>query len=187
MPKKTPTLLLIAGPNGAGKTTFAREILTRELKGMRFLNADEIARGLSPFDPSLVAFKAGRLLLGEARELIDHKQSFALETTLSGKSHVKLIKRAKDAGYQIVLHFLWLPSPHESIRRVRQRVAKGGHHVSAKDIRRRYPRISHNLIHHYMPLVNRWHFWDAHAPSFTALSNHQTHAIYDIAHFLEIE
>lgn len=187
MATKSPTLLLIAGPNGAGKTTFAGEILTRELKGMRFLNVDEIARGLSPFDPSVVAFKAGRLLLEEARGLIDNTQSFALETTLSGKGYVNLIKRAKEAGYQVVLHFLWLPSPQESIHRVRQRVIKGGHHVSVKDIRRRYPRISHNLIHLYMPLVNRWYFWDAHAPAFTALANHQSHAIFDIAHFLEIK
>lgn len=187
MSRKAPTLLLIAGPNGAGKTTFAGEILTRELKGLRFLNADEIARGLSPFDPSVVAFRAGRLLLEEARGLIDNAQSFALETTLSGKGHVKLIKRAENAGYQVVLHFLWLPGPRESIQRVRQRVIKGGHHVPAKDIRRRYPRIFHNLIHYYLPLVNRWYFWDAHALTFTALANHQTHAIYDIAHFLEIE
>ena len=74
-----PTLILIAGPNGAGKTTFAREILTTDLKGLRFLNADEIARGLSPFDPPSVAFKAGRLLLSEAHEAIKSGTSFALE------------------------------------------------------------------------------------------------------------
>ena len=127
------------------------------------------------------------MLIEEAKALIGNAQSFAVETTLSGKGQVKLIRRARKAGYQVVLYFLWLPSPQESIHRVRQRVIKGGHHVTDKDIRRRYPRILHNLVHLYLPLVDRWYFWDAHAPIFTALANHQNNAIDDIAQFLEIE
>jgi predicted ABC-type ATPase len=91
-----PTLILIAGPNGAGKTTFASEILTTDLKGMRFLNADEIARGLSPFAPASVGLKAGRILLEEVDELIRSKTSFALESTLSGRTCAPVLSRANE-------------------------------------------------------------------------------------------
>ncbi|MFK7912206.1 MAG: zeta toxin family protein [Akkermansiaceae bacterium] len=185
MAKQKPILFLITGPNGAGKTTFASEILTRELKGMRFLNADEIARGLSPFDPPSVAFKAGRLLITEARELVENKTSFALESTISGIGHTRLIKSAKEAGYEVILHFLWLPAPEESIRRVRQRVKKGGHHVPAEDIRRRYPRTFENLVIHYLPIVDEWFVWQS-QKGHKMLANYKTHAIHDVAEFLDL-
>jgi len=118
-----------------------------------------LTRGLSPFDPPSVAFKAGRLLITEARELIEKKTSFALESTISGIGHTRLIKRAKKAGYEVILHFLWLPAPEESIRRVKQRVKKGGHHVPSGDIRRRYPRTFENLVIHYLPLADDWKVW----------------------------
>lgn len=186
MPKTPPILFLITGPNGAGKTTFAAEILTHELKGMRFLNADEIARGLSPFDPPSVAFKAGRLLITEARQLIANKTSFALESTISGIGHTRLIKQAKQQGFKIILHFLWLPAPEESIRRVQQRVRKGGHHVPAGDIRRRYPRTFENLVVHYLPLAHEWFFWKS-QNGHKMLADHKNHAILDVAEFLEIQ
>lgn len=179
-----PTLLLITGPNGAGKTTFAVEFLTREMKGMRFINADEIARGLSPFDPASVAFKAGRILIEECRELIDRKADFALESTISGRGHASTIRNAKDAGYQIVLHFLWLASPEESIRRVRQRVKKGGHHVPDVDIYRRHPRIMRNLTEVYLPLADEWCFWNANTPRFIPLANSAQDDIVDVEQFL---
>jgi predicted ABC-type ATPase len=102
MPAPKPTFYLIAGCNGAGKTTFAKEFLP-SIGVIRFLNADEIARGLSPLDPSVVAFKAGRLLLSELRELIDRHETLALESTLSGKTYVKIFKEAKQRGYRIEL------------------------------------------------------------------------------------
>ncbi len=179
-----PTLILIAGPNGAGKTTFAREILTTDLKGMRFLNADEIARGLSPFDPASVAFKAGRLLIREIKEMIGNQSSFALESTISGTAQAGILKQAKQAGYHIVMHFLWLSSPLESIARVRQRVKKGGHFVPAKDIRRRYPRLIHNLIHLYLPLADEWIFWNSCGFPPVPLASSQTHGISDLDRFV---
>lgn len=179
-----PTLILIAGPNGAGKTTFAREILTTDLKGVRFLNADEIARGLSPFDPPSVAFKAGRLLLSEAKGLIGTHSDFALESTLSGKGHAPLLKHAAETGYRIVLHFLWLPSAKESIARVRQRVRKGGHHVPTPDILRRYPRLLNNLVNLYLPLAHEWYFWNSQNLPPVPLANFSTHAIADVDSFL---
>ena len=179
-----PTLILISGPNGAGKTTFAREILTTDLKGMRFINADEIARGLSPFDPASVAFKAGRLLLRETAELIESKTSFALESTLSGHGHANTLRQAKLAGFRTVIHFLWLPSPKESIARVRSRVKKGGHFVPSEDIRRRYPRLLHNLVHLYLPLADDWFFWNAQGFPPVGLANSSSHAISDVDRFI---
>lgn len=178
-----PSLILIAGPNGAGKTTFAKEILTTDLKGMRFLNADEIARGLSPFDPASVALKAGRILLEEVDGRIKSGASFALESTLSGRAHVSLLGRAKSAGFRVVLHFLWLPSPKESIARVRIRVKMGGHFVPSEDIRRRYPRILDNMVHRYLPLADEWFFWNAQDSPLRLLASSHTHAISDVDRF----
>jgi predicted ABC-type ATPase len=95
MPK--PTIYVIAGCNGAGKTTFAREFLP-SIGVIRFLNADEIARGLSPLRPEAVAFKAGKLLLSELREFIDRQETFALESTLSGKTWKDLRKDFRERG-----------------------------------------------------------------------------------------
>lgn len=98
--------LPIAGCNGAGKTTFAKEFLPHEVKCLRFYNADEFARGLSPLDPPAAAIKAGRLLLAEIRQSISRKETFALESTLSGRTHIRIFQRAVAAGYEIELHHL---------------------------------------------------------------------------------
>ena len=108
MPASKPTIYLIAGCNGAGKTTFAKEFLPHEVKCLRFYNADEIARGLSPLDPSAGAIKAGRLLLSEVRDSITRHETFALESTLSGKTYVRIFQRAFSLGFELELHYLWL-------------------------------------------------------------------------------
>ena len=108
MPAPKPTIYLIAGCNGAGKTTFAKEFLPHEVKCLRFYNADEIARGLSPLDPSAGAIKAGRLLLSEVRDSITRHETFALESTLSGKTYVRIFQRALSLGFELELHYLWL-------------------------------------------------------------------------------
>ena len=110
MPAPQPTIYLIAGCNGAGKTTFAREFLPKEVKCLRFLNADEIARGLSPFDPAAGAMRAARLLLVEFRSSVARGDTFALESTLSGRTYVGLLRQAKARGFRIHLHYLWLPN-----------------------------------------------------------------------------
>jgi predicted ABC-type ATPase len=138
MSTQPPTIYLIAGCNGAGKTTFAKEFLPTEVKCLRFLNADEIARGLSPLKPSAGAVQAARLLLAQVDECLRCRETFALETTLSGKTYIRLFVRARELGYEIELHYLWLSSPEQAIARVRQRVQQGGHHVPAADIRRRF-------------------------------------------------
>src|SRR5260221_10243458 len=133
MPATTPTIYLIAGCNGAGKTTFAKEFLPKEVHCVRFLNADEIARGLSPLEPRAGAVKAARLLLQELQELLRRNETFALETTLSGKGYIRLLGRARRLGYEVELHYLWLSSPAQAIARMRQRVQMGGHDVPESD------------------------------------------------------
>ncbi len=161
MPAAQPTIYLIAGCNGAGKTTFAKEFLPHEVKCLRFYNADELARGLSPLDPAAAAIKAGRLLLAEIRESIRRKETFALESTLSGKTHTRILRGALSAGYEIELHYLWLEKPEQAIARVRRRVRMGGHDVPVGDIRRRFSRSRMHLIKDYLPLATRWAIWDS--------------------------
>jgi len=160
VPTSKPTIYVIAGCNGAGKTTFAKEFLPREVKCLRFFNADEIARGLSPLQPSAGAAKAARLLLGEVHDAIQSCQTFGLETTLSGLTYVRTFVNAREQGYAIKLFYLWLPSPTVAIRRVRERVHKGGHSVPVADIRRRYSRSLLNLARHYLPLSDEWTIFD---------------------------
>jgi predicted ABC-type ATPase len=158
---KPPVLHLFGGCNGAGKTTFARAFLTTQFPvSPRFLNADEIARGLSPFDPGSVALKAGRLLLAEIDGCISSGLSFGLESTLSGHAQAAILKKTKTAGFEIEIHYLWLPSPSLAVRRVAQRVRKGGHHIPTEDIRRRYRRSIENFVRIYAPLADYWALWD---------------------------
>jgi len=171
-----PTLCILGGCNGAGKTTLARELLPR-LGLMRFLNADEIARGLSPLDPSLSAFKAGRLVLEEARSLIASKASFALESTLSGKTHVALIREAKARGYRILLHYIVIGSATQAVERVALRVRVGGHHVPEEDVRRRFDRSRRHFLEDYLPLADEWGLWDNHSPPPRQIADSETHTL----------
>jgi predicted ABC-type ATPase len=160
VPSAKPTIYLIAGCNGAGKTTFAKEFLPKEVKCLRFLNADEMARGLSPLDPSAGAVKAARLLLGEVHEAIRDGETFGLESTISGVTYVRLLRDAQRRGYAVKLFYLWLPSAEVAVRRVRERVRKGGHDVPAADVRRRFERSLRNLARHYLPLADEWRILD---------------------------
>ncbi len=182
MPATKPTIYLIAGCNGAGKTTFAKEFLP-SIGVIRFLNADEIARGLSPLKPEAVAFKAGKLLLSELRELIDRRETFALESTLSGKTYVKIFEEAKQRDYKIVLHFVWIPDVREAIRRVRQRVIEGGHDVPVEDIRRRFARSSQHLLDDYAPSANKWFLWDNSTPPAKLLAESSAQSIIQLRAF----
>jgi predicted ABC-type ATPase len=176
MPDHDPTLFLIGGCNGAGKTTFARRLLPMEGVEL-FLNADEIARGLSPLKPELAAVRAGRLLLENAHDLIAKRKSFGLESTLSGKTYARLLAEAKAAGFFISLHFLVVPSAEVSIERVAHRVSKGGHHVPDEDIRRRFRRSVENFLHIFLALADEWKVWDNEGsePKLLARSQDVTH------------
>jgi predicted ABC-type ATPase len=177
------TLCIIGGCNGAGKTTLARELLPR-LGLMRFLNADEIARGLSPLDPSLVAFKAGRLVIEEARSLISAGSSFALESTLSGKTYVAMLREARERGFRVVVHYVVIGSAAQAVERVRLRVKLGGHDVPAEDVVRRYERSRKHLLEDYLPLADEWGVWDNRNPPAVEIASHETHSLPGLREFL---
>jgi len=175
----TPTLCILGGCNGAGKTTLARELLPR-LGIMRFLNADEIARGLSPLDPSLTAFKAGRLLIEEARGLIAAKASFAIESTLSGKTYVAMIREAKAQGYRFLLQYIMIGSSDQAVGRVALRVKLGGHHVPEEDVRRRFERSRKHFMQDYVPLADEWGLWDNLSPPAVQIADSATHSLEEL-------
>jgi predicted ABC-type ATPase len=153
-------VIIIAGPNGAGKTTFAREFLPNEAGCPVFLNADLIAAGLSPFAPETAAVQAGRLMLQEMARFFASGQSFAFETTLSGRGYLSHIRDWQAAGYRVKLIFLRLDTPEEAIARVAQRVRQGGHHIPEATVRRRFAAGLANFEHLYAPLVDAWALYD---------------------------
>ncbi len=147
-------LYIIAGCNGAGKTTASFTILPEILSCREFVNADEIARGLSPFQPEKVAIEAGRIMLNRIGELLRTEQSFAFETTLSSKSYKNMVMNAKEKGYTVTLLFFWLQNVELAKERVKTRVAEGGHDVPPNIIERRYLKGVQNLFEIYLPLVD---------------------------------
>ena len=149
-----PNLYIIAGPNGAGKTTASFNLLPDVLHCPNFVNADEIARGLSPFAPETVAIQAGRIMLQRIEELLPQKVDFAIETTLATRSYVQLVHRAQALGYKVHLIFFFLENEEQAIQRVAQRVRNGGHNIPEEDIRRRFKRGIYNLINLYMPICD---------------------------------
>ena len=153
-------IVIIAGPNGAGKTTFAREFLPFEADCPLFINADLIAAGLSPFDPSVAAIRAGRVMLEEIDRNAAERRSFAFETTLSGHTYARRIPRWRDAGYVVKLFFLALATPDDAIARVAIRVRQGGHDIDEETIRRRFASGMRNFLMTYRKLVTYWQWLD---------------------------
>lgn len=162
---KRRRIVIIAGPNGAGKTTFAREFLPREAECPDFINADLIAAGLSPFDPQRAALRAGRLMLLEIARRVRAGESFAFETTLSGRSYARLIPQWQSVGYHVKLIFLSLPTVDLAIARVAARVAQGGHYVANTVIRRRFDAGMLNFETVYRRLVDSWVLYDNSEPT----------------------
>lgn len=155
-----PSILIIAGPNGAGKTTFAREYLPNEAGCPRFVNADLIAEGLSPFTPALAEVRAGRLMIEEIDRLVAKGADFAFETTLAGILWARKIPAWRQAGYAIEIIFLRLPDADMAVRRVAARVRQGGHAVPEETIRRRFAKGLHNFHTRYAPLADAWSLYD---------------------------
>ena len=153
-------ILIIAGPNGAGKTTFAKEFLPDETTYLTFINADLIAVGLNPFHPDAAAIQAGRLMLSMIADYVGRGDSFAFESTLSGRGYARLIPRWRAQGYRVKIYFLRLPTPEAAIARVRGRVAEGGHHVPDDVVRRRFHTGLRNFERIYRSLVDEWALYD---------------------------
>lgn len=152
--------IIIAGPNGAGKATFARSFLPHEAQCPRFINADLIAEGLSPFAPEAAAVKAGRLMLAEIDECAARGDSFAFETTLAGVGWLRHIRQWRLRGYHVSLFFFRLPDPETAIARVAMRVRQGGHGIPEAVIRRRFAAGLRNLELAYKAAVDTWAVYD---------------------------
>jgi predicted ABC-type ATPase len=153
---EVPNLYIISGCNGAGKTTASFTILPEMLNCKEFVNADEIAKGLSPFQPESVSFQAGRIMLERIEELTKSGVDFAFETTLTTLSYLNTIKIAKEKGYAVTLLFFWLNDVKLAIERVKTRVSEGGHNIPEDVIRRRYFRGIYNLSNKFMELCDFW-------------------------------
>lgn len=153
-------IIIIAGPNGAGKTTFARAFLPAEAQCPRFINADLIAAGLSPFAPEAAAIRAGRLMLEEIAACVGRGESFAFETTLAGLGYQRHIRQWRRAGYHVSLFFLSLPDAETAVARVAGRVRQGGHDVPEAVIRRRFAAGLRNLERVYKRAVDAWAVYD---------------------------
>ncbi len=155
-----PTLYIIAGCNGAGKTTASYSVLPDLLECREFVNADEIARGLSPFNPESVAIEAGRLMIQRIESLVGQRKTFAIETTLATRSYAALVHKVHDLGYNVVLLFFWLPSPEIAVKRVAKRVSEGGHNIPSETIYRRYRLGLQNFFEIFIDIVDSWSFYD---------------------------
>ena len=156
----SPNLYIVAGPNGAGKTTFAKEFLPNYVKCLEFVNADLIAEGISPFFPEQAAIRAGRMMLEQIHLLADKNRDFGFETTLAGKSYVRLLNNLKSKGYRIHLYFLWIDNVDIALERIADRVRRGGHNVPEEIVRRRFNRGLPNLFNLYRPLLDFWAIFD---------------------------
>ena len=154
-------ILIIAGPNGAGKTTFATEFLLNEAGCRTFVNADMIAAGLNPFEPERSAVSAGRLMLRLIDDYVRTGESFAFETTLSGRSYARMIPSWQAMGYWVRLCFLRLPTADMAVTRVGNRVREGGHNVEEEVVRRRFNAGWRNFQQIYQDIVNEWKLYDA--------------------------
>ncbi|QDV09746.1 Zeta toxin [Planctomycetes bacterium Poly30] len=159
-PRDRPEIIALGGPNGAGKTTTASRILPHGLNEGRFLNADFMAKAISPHDPAGAAIEAGRMMLGRMRRYRKERKSFSFESTLASLGFARFLEEAKAEGYVVRLGYVTLPSPELSIHRVSQRVSRGGHDIPEPVIRRRYWRSLVNFETLYRPLCDAWTVYD---------------------------
>ena len=148
--KINPKLYIVAGANGAGKTTSSFSVFPEILKCKEYINADSIAKAISPFNTESVSIEAGKILLKRIDKLITEKSDFAFETTLSSKSILGIIRKAKSYGYKIIILFFYLNSFKTAFQRVNIRVSQGGHFISQEVIKRRYQRGLINLMNIYI-------------------------------------
>jgi len=157
---KKPSLYVIAGPNGSGKTTFSKKFLPDYVECLEFVNVDLIAKGLSPFTPERAILQAGRIMLEQIHSLGNRGIDFGFETTLAGKTYIKLLNELKQKGYSIHLFFLWIKNVKLALERIELRVQQGGHSIPEATVRRRFRRGIFNFFHEYQPIVDSWVIFD---------------------------
>ena len=150
-------LYIIAGANGSGKSTLASELLPSE--NLEFLNADDVAKEICPDNIESVKIKAGKIVLERLETLLCSGKSFAIETTLSGKNHIKTIQKAKASNYQVVIIYSYLDNPLLCENRIKIRVLNGGHNIPKEDITRRFYRSKENFWNIYKDLADEWNLF----------------------------
>jgi predicted ABC-type ATPase len=165
MPSGQPLVVVLGGVNGAGKTTSSRRLLAEQLSVLSFVNADEIARGLSAFAVETMAMAAGRILLQRVKELARDRADFAFETTLAGRTYLSFLKELKAIGYAVEIHYFWLRSADLAVERVRKRVSSGGHGIPEPTIRQRYERSVANFWTAYRGTADCWWVYDNSGPA----------------------
>ena len=147
-------LYILAGANGSGKSTISKVLLPTER--IAYVNPDDIAKGLNPSDPAAARIEAGKEALCRIDDLLERGESFAIESTLSGNMHVKVLERAKSLGYETTIAYVFVDSPEVCIARIVARVRNGGHFVPDEDVRRRYVRSKENFLNVYSALPDHW-------------------------------
>jgi predicted ABC-type ATPase len=150
----------VAGPNGSGKTTFAESYFLNTKKNLVFLNPDLIASGIAPLDFERASFHAGRVLISEIKNRLAQGETFSFESTLSGRTWVKLLTEAKMKGYEITIYFLYLKKVKDNLKRIEKRVKMGGHPIPKESVLRRHPRCFNNFWNLYRPLCDNWFILD---------------------------
>ena len=151
-----PKLYIVSGCNGAGKTTASYTLLPEMLDCRQFVNSDEFAKGLSPFNPEGASIQASRYMLLRIRYLLQRGEDFGIETTLATRTLLKTVKIAQEAGYYVTVLYFWLNSPDLAVKRVKARVAAGGHNIPEETVRRRYRVGIGYFFHDYAPICHRW-------------------------------
>jgi len=165
-----PRLYILAGCNGSGKTTASYTLLPELLKCREFVNSDEFAKSLSPFNPSAASVSASRYMLLKIRYLLSKRASFSIETTLATRSLLGIINQAKDLGYNVTLLYFWVSTPEFAIKRVQARVAAGGHNIPEDVVRRRYVMGLKYFFEIYAPVCDRWILADNTKTPFTVVA-----------------
>ncbi len=163
-------LYIISGCNGAGKTTCSYTLLPELLECRHFVNSDEFAKALSPFNPAVASVRAGRYMLMKVKYLMDRNETFSIETTLATRSLLKIISRAQAKGYEVTILYFWLASPQKAVERVQARVKAGGHDIPAEVIKRRYYMGLDYLMNYYIPLCDHWILADNSDPPFRVVA-----------------
>ena len=171
-------MFIIAGPNGAGKTTLSYTILPDIFHCDEFINADEIAKGISPLNPEKAKLRSGRIMLQRIHELLKSGDSFAFETTLATKTHQSLVKRAQEMNYVVVLLFLTLDSIELAIQRVETRVIEGGHNIPNDIIARRFINGLRYFFDIYVTLVNQWILVDNSTEKFEFIAEGSMNSVF---------
>ena len=165
-----PNLYIISGCNGSGKTTASYTVLPEMLGCTQFVNSDEFAKSFSPFNPADASISAGRFMLLKIRYLLGRKEDYSIETTLATRSLMRTIEEAKENGYSVTLLYFWINSPDLAVKRVKDRVAAGGHSIPEHVIRRRYDMGLRYFFNDYMPVSDRWILVDNSQVPFTLIA-----------------